>query len=56
MAIKTKPPLGLIPRQIVEELRLSEVIEAIYRYLEVGKKIPLEWIEEYNDLIFKKEI
>ena len=47
----TKPPLGLKPRFIHDEQRLGEVKTAIIRYYESSKKLPLEWIEEYNELI-----
>ena len=45
-----RPPLGLRPRRFVDEERLSEVYAAIARYLEAGKPVPVEWIEEYNEL------
>ena len=48
------PPLGLKPRFLVNEKRLYEVREAIVRYYNAEWQIPIEWIEEYNDLIEKK--
>ena len=53
----TKPPIGLKPRWIVDSERLGEVSRAIARYYASGDRIPVEWIEEYNDLIgrIKKE-
>lgn len=48
-----KPPLGLRPRFIVDEQRLDEVKSAIIRYIEHGKKLPDEWIQEYNELIIR---
>lgn len=49
-----KPPLGLIPRYIRDEERLSEVGGAIYRYLNERYPIKPEWIEEYNELISRR--
>jgi hypothetical protein len=45
-----EPPLGLRPRFLAEESRLIEVWEAISRYLQAGYPLPIEWIEEYNEL------
>lgn len=49
-----KPPLGLTPRFIIEEKRIFEIVEAISRYINVEKEIPIEWIEEYNELVNKQ--
>ena len=46
-----RPPLGLIPRWVQVEQRYGAVCAAISRYYNAGKKIPIEWIEEYNELI-----
>lgn len=45
-----KPPLGLIPKKFHDENRLFQIIEAMDRYLHVKKSIPIEWLEEYNQL------
>lgn len=45
-----KPPMGLTPKWVREEERIKEVREAIMRYYNSRKKIPIEWIEEYNSL------
>ena len=45
-----KQPLGLRPRHIVELKRVEEIEAAMKRYLEYRKPIPIEWIEEYNEL------
>jgi hypothetical protein len=50
---KKRPPLGLIPRFVFESQRVNMIIEAIYRYIEAESPIPIEWIEEYNELIKK---
>ena len=53
----TKPPIGLTNRKFYEEFknkeRLTEVMGAISRYYEALLKIPIEWVEEYNELIDK---
>jgi division protein CdvB (Snf7/Vps24/ESCRT-III family) len=52
---KVKPPIGLTPKEVHDKLskieRFDEVKDAIYRYLEAGLKINIEWIQEYNELI-----
>lgn len=48
-----KPPLGLMPRYLWERKRRYEIGEAISRYVEVDKSIPVEWLDEYNELIQK---
>jgi len=50
-----KPPIGLIPRSIHRTARLHEVIEAINRYVQDGRKIKDYWVREYNDLIYEIE-
>ena len=51
----TKPPLGLMPKEIhkrnIANKRLYEVRAAIARYYDAGLKIDPDWIEEYNELI-----
>jgi len=49
-----KPPVGLIPKHIWTAQRLNAIWEAIERYRAVDKEIPIEWIQEYNQLIIKK--
>tara|TARA_R110002153_G_scaffold78115_1_gene200075 strand:+ start:711 stop:881 length:171 start_codon:yes stop_codon:yes gene_type:complete len=50
---KEKPPIGIVNRHFVDRLRLSDLRSAIARYYEAELKIPIEWIEEYNELIAK---
>ena len=45
------PPIGLKPKFVNRLERLSEVRGAIVRYYDAELKIPIEWIEEYNELI-----
>jgi hypothetical protein len=46
----TKEPLGLRPRKIVMEERLTEIKDAIDRYMNNKMPVPIEWLSEYNDL------
>lgn len=48
--INEAPPIGLRPQCIVRVLRLQEIHEAIGRYLEAGKQIPQEWLDEFSIL------
>lgn len=50
-----KPPVGLMPRWRSDELRRDEIVDAIARFIEVGKDIPLEWIGEYNEICKRLE-
>jgi hypothetical protein len=49
-----KPPLGLMSKKIWDEKRFYEVCFAITKYYQDCREIPIEWIEEYNELIRKK--
>lgn len=44
-------PLGIIPKNIWKKQRLGELRGAVERYLEANQRIPIEWIEEYNELL-----
>lgn len=48
-----KPTLDLKPKQIWIEERFEEVCKAIAERYEALQIIPIEWIEEYNDLAAK---
>ncbi|NGM81226.1 hypothetical protein G5B47_02235 [Paenibacillus sp. 7124] len=52
--IYIKPPLGLTPRFIVEERRIDEIKAAVTRYFDAGRKVPADWIAEYNELVERK--
>ena len=51
----TKPPLGIMPRNLHDEARLRELLEAVLRYLDAKRKIDPEWIQEINDLLKRFE-
>jgi len=44
-------PLGLLPRNIHRWSRINDISDAIGKYLQCQKEIPIEWIVEYNELI-----
>ena len=52
-----RPPLGLLPRSIQDSLnrteRLRDIFHAIecYMYNDPIQQIPIEWINEYNELV-----
>jgi hypothetical protein len=48
-----KPPLGIMPRKIHQEIRRNDLIAAIERYRQVGKNIPPEWYDELSDILIK---
>lgn len=45
-----EPPLGLMHRKEHDLKRMQAIDEAIRRYTERRMVIPLEWVEEYNQL------
>lgn len=49
----SKPPIGLKPRFLHREQRITQIKGAIKRYLAANMKIPPEWVEEYNELTDK---
>lgn len=49
--IKIKePPIGIMPRAIWEDKRKRDIVNAMKRYADEGVPIPLEWIDELNDI------
>ena len=42
-------PLGLMPRMLWTESRVDEILNAIKRYVDSGKSIPIEWREELEE-------
>lgn len=49
-----KTQLGIEPKWIWEEKRLEDLKKTIEIYYKNGLVIPLEWIEEYNNLLIKR--
>lgn len=48
--MKNKPPLGVMPRHVHEQLRIQDLTRAIQRYAMACRHIPNEWIEELKEL------
>lgn len=46
-----KPPLGLQPRSVHDNLRVKDILAAMQRYAAANKAIPNEWLEELIDKI-----
>jgi len=46
-----KPPLGIKPKIFHDEQRLQDLANAINGRVCEAYEIPLEWIEEYNQLV-----
>lgn len=46
-----KPPIGLEPRWAHDGRRKVAILEAMERYAKAKLPIPLEWIEELEDLL-----
>ena len=51
--MSSKPPLGIIPKNLHEEKRLDKLRRAIQRYFDAELKLPVEWVMEYNELTDK---
>jgi hypothetical protein len=45
-----KPPIGIMPKYIHDYRRHRELKEAITRFIDADLPVPVEWIEEYNNL------
>lgn len=45
-----KPPVGLMPRKIWLETRFKEILDAIKRYSDVNKQVPMEWLNELTEI------
>ena len=44
------PPIGLVPRWIANRNRYDEILEAMDRFREAGRLIPVDWLTELADL------
>ena len=45
-----KPPLGITPREIIDNERLKEIAAWIQRCIEAGENIPVAWMEELCEI------
>jgi hypothetical protein len=48
---KERPPIGIMPKKIWNLQRMNNLKDAIKRYCEASREVPIEWIEEYNSLV-----
>lgn len=46
-----KMPLGLKPRNLHIEERVSEIGDAMKRYINAGIAVPESWVQEHNELL-----
>ncbi len=53
-ARNVKPPLGLMPKLFWDNERIADITNAVNRYMQEQQEIPIEWIEEYNNLVKKQ--
>jgi len=53
--IYNKPALGIMPKYLWEEQRITNINEAIERMTQSQERIPVEWITEYNELCERKQ-
>lgn len=49
--ILSKPPICLLPRRIHTRRRADDILRAMRRYNEVGRRIPNAWFEELDVLL-----
>lgn len=49
-----KPAIGVMPRKLWEEQRVNDITQAISRRMRSEGEIPIEWVEEYNELSEKR--
>ncbi|MBO0947299.1 hypothetical protein [Fibrella forsythiae] len=49
-----RPPRGLLDRKYIDEQRQQDINDAIKRYMEAGRTVPGEWLEEYNEIVARK--
>jgi len=50
MSEHREPPIGVVPRFIVAEQRVSELCHAIMRYASAGLPVSRKWVTELSDL------
>jgi hypothetical protein len=50
-----KPPIGLMPKKLWEDQRANDLCGAIQRYVDAGRTIPMEWVDELLMRVKRKE-
>ena len=48
-----KPPLGVMPKMIWDNIRVNDIMDAMQRYAVAEKPIPVEWLEELKSLLWR---
>ena len=46
-----RPPLGVMPKYVHDQHRMSDLFNAVLRYMTEGCKLPKEWIAEIDKLL-----
>ncbi len=55
-AVRTPPPLGLMPREIHIQKRAADILEAMLRYVREGLEIPQDWRDELENHLDDREV
>lgn len=48
-------PLGIKPKYIWDSMRVSDILDAMERFADAQKPIPVEWVTELKGLLVKEE-
>jgi hypothetical protein len=51
MAMTSAPPIGLTPKFIRDQERAEEILAAMARFVQAGKKIPKAWFDELAQIV-----
>lgn len=51
--LEERPPIGLKPKWLWEQERCGDIFDAMERYSESKLAIPVEWVEELRESVFK---
>ncbi len=53
-----KPPLGIMPfyvwKSVCNKQRIIDLTDAMFRYADKKREIPLDWVLEHNKLIHEE--
>lgn len=50
-----KLPVGVLPREKWDKKRSDELLNGIWGYIAAGKLPPIEWLEEYTEILGRME-
>ena len=48
------PPLGIKPKFIWDSMRIQDILDAMERFADAQKPVPVEWVTELRDLLVRK--